>query len=119
MEDRKPASTHSKDGTNDDEVDNNGIYGGKNDGDDDDFTYHSSDGSDKDDKDGDEVLGNGTDGTSPLMSTCSKDGQSFIGNSWMTCQIGCMKLKQITHMMHPFFLPPPSPRFFCVSHSRI
>jgi hypothetical protein len=37
-------STHSKDGANDDGVDNNGIYGGENDNDDGNFTYHSSDG---------------------------------------------------------------------------
>jgi hypothetical protein len=72
-------STHSKDGANDDRVDNKGIYGGENDDDDGDFTYHSSDGSNEDDENGNEVLGNGTDGTSPTMSTCGKDGQSLIG----------------------------------------
>jgi hypothetical protein len=73
-------STHSKDGANDDRVDNNGIYSGKNDDDDDgDFTCHSSDGSDEDDENGNEVLGNGADCASPTMSTCGKDGQSFIG----------------------------------------
>jgi hypothetical protein len=74
----KTTSTHSKDGANDDGVDNNGIYGGKNDDDDDNFTYHSSDGLDEDDEDGNEVLGNGGEGTSPTMSSCGKDGQSFI-----------------------------------------
>jgi hypothetical protein len=72
-------STHSKDGANDNRVDNNGIYGGKNDdADDGNFTYHSSDGLDKDDEEGNEVLGNGADGTLPTMSACDKDGQSFI-----------------------------------------
>jgi hypothetical protein len=59
-------------------TDNNGIYGGKNDDDDGDYTYPSSDGSDEDDEDGNEVLGNGVDGMSPTMSACGKDGQSFI-----------------------------------------
>jgi hypothetical protein len=72
-------STHSKDSANDDGVENNGIYGGKNDDGDGDFIYHSSDGLDKDDEDGNEVLGNSADGTSSTMSTCGKDGQSFIG----------------------------------------
>jgi hypothetical protein len=63
---------------NDDGVDNNGIYGSKNDDDDDgNFTNHSSDGSDKDYEDSNEVLGNGVDGTSPTMSTFGKDGQDF------------------------------------------
>jgi hypothetical protein len=112
-------SNHSNNDANDDRVDNNGIYGGKNDDDDSNFTYHSSDWLDEDDEDGDEVLGNGADGTSPTMSTCGKDGQSFIEDSWTTCLIGCMKLKQITHIMHHFFLPPPSPKFFRASHARI
>jgi hypothetical protein len=73
------ASTHSKDGANDDGVDNNGIYNGENDDDDGNFTYHSSDWSDKDDEDGNEVLGNSTDGTLPTLSTCGKDIWSFIG----------------------------------------
>ncbi len=73
------SSTHSKDSANDDRVDNNGIYGGENDDDDGDFTYHSSDRLDEDDENGDKVLGNGADGTSPTISTCGKDGQSFIG----------------------------------------
>jgi hypothetical protein len=60
-------------------MDNNGIYGGKNDDDDGDFTYHSSDRLDKDDENGDAVLGVGADDTSPTMPTCGKDGQSFIG----------------------------------------
>ncbi len=71
--------THSKDGANDDRVDNNGIYGGKNDDDDSNFTFHSSDGLDEDDENGDEVLDDGADGTSPTMSTCGKYGQSFMG----------------------------------------
>jgi hypothetical protein len=70
--------THSKDGANDDGVGNNGIYGGKNDDDDGNFTYHSSDRSDEDDQDGNEVLGKSADGMSPTMSACGKDGQSFI-----------------------------------------
>jgi hypothetical protein len=70
-------STHSKDGANDDGVDNNGIYGSEYDDDAGDFTYHSSDGLDKDDEDGNEVLGNGTDGTSPTMFAFGKDGQNF------------------------------------------
>jgi hypothetical protein len=72
-------STHSKDGTNDDGVDNNGIYNGENDDDDGNFTYHSSAGPDEEDEDGDEVLDNGAAGTSLKLSTCGKDGQSFIG----------------------------------------
>ncbi len=72
-------STHSEDGTNDDRVDNNGIYSDRNDDDEGNFTYHSSsDGLDEDDEDGNEVLGNSIDGTSPTMSTCGKDNQSFI-----------------------------------------
>jgi hypothetical protein len=42
-----------------------------------------------------------------------------LGDNWMTCQIGCMKLKQITQTIHPYFLLPPSPRFFHASHARI
>jgi hypothetical protein len=72
-------STHGKDSANDDGVNNNGIYNGKNDDDNGNFTCHSSDGLDKDDEDGNEVLGEGVDGMSPTLSTCGKDGQSFIG----------------------------------------
>jgi hypothetical protein len=71
-------STHSKNSANDDRVDNNGIYGGENDDDAGNFTYHSSDRLDEDDENSDEVLGDGMDGTSPTMSTCGKDGQSYI-----------------------------------------
>ncbi len=70
-------STHSKDGANDDGVDNSGIYSSESDDDDDNFTYHSPDGLDEDDEDGNEVLGNGADGTLPTMSACGKDGQDF------------------------------------------
>jgi hypothetical protein len=57
----------------------NGIYGGKNIDDSSDFSYHSSDRLDEDDENGYDVLDDGADGTSPTMSTCGKDGQSFIG----------------------------------------
>ncbi len=70
-------STHSKDGANDDGVDNNGNYSSKSDDVEGNFTYHSSDRLDKDDEDGDEVLGNGADGTSPRMSAFGNDGQDF------------------------------------------
>jgi hypothetical protein len=90
----------------------------KYDDDDGNFTYQSSDGSDKDDEDGDEVLGNGVDGTSPTMSAFGKEVRIIIVDSWMICQIGCMKLKQVKRTMHHFFLPPPSSKFFCASHAR-
>jgi hypothetical protein len=45
-------STHNKDGTNDDRMDNYGIYGSKNDDDDGNFTYHSSDRLDENDENG-------------------------------------------------------------------
>jgi hypothetical protein len=71
-------STHSKDSVNDDGVDKNSIYGGKNDENDGNFPYHLSDGPDEDDEDGNEVLGNDADGTSPTRSAHGKDGQGFI-----------------------------------------
>jgi hypothetical protein len=52
---------------------------------------------------------------------CLHLGKMFrilIVDRWRTCQISCMKLKQITYMMHLFFLPPPSPRFFRASHAK-
>jgi hypothetical protein len=80
MEDQKLLLlTTKRMGVNDDRMDNGGIYCGKNDDDDGNFTYHSSDGLNEDDENGDEVLGDGADGTSPTMSTCGKDVQSFIG----------------------------------------
>ncbi len=89
--------THSIDSPNYDGVDNNVSYNGKNDDDDKDFTYHSSDGSDKDDEDGDEVLGNDTDGSHQHCLHVAKMVRVSLGDSWPTCQIGCMTLKQITH----------------------
>jgi hypothetical protein len=111
-------STHSMDGANDDGVDNNGIYSGKNDNDDGNFTYHSSDGPDNDDEDGNEVWGMVWMACHQQYLHMAKMVRVSLGDSWTTCQIGCMKLKQITHTMHHFFLPPPSPRFFCASHAR-
>jgi hypothetical protein len=111
--------THSKNGANDDRVDNNGIYSGKNDDDDGNFTYHSSDGSDEDDENDNEVLGNGADGTSPTMSTGGKDGQSLIGGQLGDLPDWLHEIEANKHTMHHFFLPPPSPSFFRASHARI
>jgi hypothetical protein len=97
------------------------VFAVANDDDDDgNFTYHSSDGLDENDENGNEVLGYGTDGTSPKQCLhVTTMVRVSMGDIWTTCQNGCMKLKQITHLMQNFFLPPPSPRFFHVSHARI
>jgi hypothetical protein len=111
--------THSKDGANDDRMDINGIYGGKNDDVDGNFTYHSSDRLDEDDENGNEVLGNGADGTSPTMSTC--------GKRWSEFHWG--KVGSLPDWLHEFetnntydaslLLAAPSPRFFCAPHASI
>jgi hypothetical protein len=112
------ASTHSEDGANDDGVDNNGIYSSKYDDDDGHFTYHSSDGLDVDDEDAMRFWATAGIACHPQCLHLVKMVRILILDRWRTCQIGSMKLKQITHRMHHCFLLPPSPRFFCVLHAR-
>jgi hypothetical protein len=113
-------STHNEDGTkNDDRMDNNDFYSGENDNDGGNFTYHSSDMSDEDDENGDESWAMARMACHQQCLHVAKMVRVSLGDSWMTCQIGCMKLKQITYSMHHFFLLPPSPRFFRASHARI
>jgi hypothetical protein len=120
MEDQKLLlPTTKRKGVNDDRMDNGGIYCGKNDDDDGNFTYHSSDRLNEDDENGNEVLGNGADGTSPTMSTCGKDFQSFIGGHSDNLPDWLHEIETNNTSDAHFFLPPPSPRFFCALHARI
>jgi hypothetical protein len=112
-------STHSKDGVNDDGVDNNGIYDGKNDDDDGNFTYHSSDALDKDDEDGNEVLGNGADGTSPTLPTRGKDGQSFIGGQFADLPDWLHEIETNNTYDASLLLAAPITQIFHALHARI
>ncbi len=73
------ASTHSHDNSDDEELDNECIYGKEYDDTNEDFSYHSSDGLDENDAGYDHPLGNGIEGTSPPATAYSKDVQVLLG----------------------------------------